>query len=91
LLRDLREIWPVDQTRIETSILIGQLKQIEDSPWGEDDFKLSGRRLARLLRPFGLRPVKYYGGKRGYERKAFESAIDRYLAVQPATSATALK
>jgi hypothetical protein len=92
LLADLRDVWPEDEAKVETKVLIGRLKGLDESPWATKDHELSAHRLARMLRPFGVRPDQFregpLGGLRGYVREALNSAITRYLS---ATTATPLK
>jgi len=86
LLRDTREVF--DRTGadfIPSSVLVGNLKQIEESPWDVDFDRgkgLSTHWLARLLRDFDVRPTKKRvdnGEHRGYSRSAFEDVWTRYL------------
>lgn len=91
LLSDLRDIWPANEHRVETKTLLKLLIDVESSPWGAEDFNLSARKLARMLRPFGVTPHKYQHGLRGYQRDPLERAICRYLPDVTATSATPLK
>ncbi len=104
LLSDIRDIF--NRTRADriTSVdLITALLDIEESGWSEyrgvrDDQqprKLSAGEMARLLRPFGIRPrsvwpaaVKRRKGsssKKGYYRSQFESDWARYC--EPAGTA----
>jgi hypothetical protein len=96
LLSDIRDIF--NQTaadRIASAVLIKALLEIEESGWDEyrgprDDQvsrKLTQGEMARLLRPFGIRPRSVWppGGRskrgasrKGYHRTQFESAWARY-------------
>jgi hypothetical protein len=85
LLADVRCVWPEDEPKIFTGELIQRLKSIEDAPWVSDD-KLDGRRLSRLLKPFGVTPATVQIGKdnrKGYYRESAESAFARYLEPEP--------
>jgi hypothetical protein len=80
--------------RIASAALIEALLELDDSPWGDwrgpqDDRpsrKLSQEELARLLRPFGIRPgsvwpvPRHPGAKsaKGYLRSQFEAAWAAY-------------
>lgn len=107
LLSDIRDIF--DQTgadRMASEILVKALLDIEESGWSEyrgprDDQtprKLSQGEVARLLRPFGIRPRSVWPpGKRsksfstsrkGYYRAQFERAWERYCP-QAGTTAQA--
>ena len=62
---------------------------MEDRPWGEwkRGKPLSGVSLARLLKPFGIKPIQLKEdgqNKRGYELKQFEDDLARYT-YQPHT------
>jgi hypothetical protein len=89
LLADLRDVWPEEEAEVETKVLIGRLKGLDESPWATKDYELSGHRLARMLRPFGVRPDQFRegprGGLRGYHRQALDLAITRYLSATTAT------
>ena len=96
LLSDIRDIF--NQTaadRMASEVLVKALLEIEESGWSEyrgprDDQtprKLSQGEMARLLRPFGIRPRSVWPrGKRpkgdtsrkGYYRTQFERAWARY-------------
>jgi Protein of unknown function (DUF3631) len=98
LLGDCRTVFGERLQQIATVDLIVQLGLIEESFWGEkwiDQMGIPNKgapsRLAKLLRPFGVRPtdvrVGDWNGK-GYCRDDFVDAWARYLPL-PATSATA--
>jgi Protein of unknown function (DUF3631) len=100
LLSDIRDIFNRMATDRVTSVdLIASLLEIDESAWGEyrgeqdsqQPRKLSPGEMARLLRPFGIRPrsvwplTKRHEGassRKGYYRSQFESAWARYC--QPA-------
>jgi hypothetical protein len=52
LLRDIGTIWPEGEDKCGTAVLIEKLKALEESPWAEH--QLTPRRLARILKPFGI-------------------------------------
>ncbi len=79
LLGDLRECFN-GHIRISTADLIDLLAGVEDAPWGDWYGKpITGRKLASLLRPYGVTPRKT-GGWRGYEAFDFEGAWSRYTS-----------
>ena len=89
LLADIQAVWPTGQERCDTAALIVRLRELEESPWGE--YELSARKMARMLRPFGVESRVIRLGSttpRGYQYRELESAFSRYLEVQSATSAT---
>jgi len=80
LLADLDAVWPESQPAAFTSDVIDTLKAIEDSPWA--DVELTPRKLARLLRPFGVAPRQVRLGDRtakGYDFEELEVSLTRYL------------
>ncbi|MDQ3576458.1 MAG: DUF3631 domain-containing protein, partial [Actinomycetota bacterium] len=91
LLADLRAIFTRHNTdRLPTKALLADLTAIEESPWGEFEGKpLDGRRMARELARFSIRPVAFKndeGTVKGYvtyptkEQVGLTDAWDRYLA-----------
>lgn len=83
LLRDLRNIFDGEKAeRLSTDVLLKKLRAAEDAPWGSlRGEPLDARGLARLLKPYGVRPEKLREGKdtfRGYRRSNFEDAWSRY-------------
>jgi Protein of unknown function (DUF3631) len=103
LLGDIRTVFDQRETeRIATADLIGALGGFEESPWGEwwldpktDEplLRTAPRRLAQLLRPFGIRSRNVRIDDRapkGYRREDFLDAWERFLpSSRPsATSAT---
>jgi Protein of unknown function (DUF3631) len=101
LLGDIRTVFDRREVeRISTADLIAALGGFEESPWGEWwlDAKTDGmlrtapRRLAQLLKPFGIRSrdVRTNGSKKGYKLEDFQDAWERFLPPSrpSATSAT---
>ena len=88
LLADVRRVWADGRPHLLTAALLGELKRIPESPWGE----LEPRELARVLRPFGPAPrqVRVDGGAtgKGYLRAEFEGAFSRYLPAAETESET---
>ena len=94
LLKDIRRGFDSlegnDRDRLTSHRLVDKLVEMEDRPWPE--FKhgkpISATQIARLLKPFAIRPtVRRIGGgvHRGYSLESFFDAFSRYL---PPTSAT---
>ncbi len=82
LLADIKAVWPEDQDRCDTANLLERLKVLEESQWAE--YGLSPRRLAKMLRPFGVEVRSIRIGDRtvrGYEYGSLKSAFSRYLEV----------
>lgn len=81
LLRDIREVWPDDEDKYETSKLIDKLKALEESPWREQE--LTPRKLARTLRPFEVTPrqirIDDFRTAKGYVYDQLKAAFDLYL------------
>lgn len=91
LLHDLDEILEeLDGGVLLTNGILSRLRAREDSPWN-GEVELSPHKLARWLRPLGVKPRKYRQGNqtlRGYERSELMAAISRYKGGQVATTAT---
>jgi len=89
LLRDIRSIF--DEMRIDklaSETIVEKLLQISDAPWPESHRgkPLSKQQLARLLKPFGIKPKTLrYGAstRKGYDRDEFEEAFEAYLSPPP--------
>jgi uncharacterized protein DUF3631 len=87
LLADCRAAFG-DEDWVSTHDLLDHLHGLEEAPWGEW-FKgnpISARKLAVLLRPYGIRSEQVREGDeryRGYPRKPFEDAWTRYIPAPP--------
>lgn len=87
LLRDLRDLFDKRGTdRLASRDITSALAEMEERPWPEwrRGDPITTRQLARLLRPFEVRPeALWIAGKtqRGYERDALEDPFRRYLGV----------
>ncbi|OGO51921.1 MAG: hypothetical protein A2148_04545 [Chloroflexi bacterium RBG_16_68_14] len=93
LLADVRCIFEErGAERLSSAELVAALVAVEEAPWGDLKAKpLDERKLARLLKPYGIRPhtVRIEDKTpKGYQRAAFEDAWSRYLPHIPARTAT---
>jgi hypothetical protein len=86
LLRDIRDAFgQSQQDRLPTLALLSLLNQIEESPWAtwSRGFALDARRLARLLRPFGVvsRNMRLDEGivVKGYKLADFQESWATYV------------
>ena len=84
LLREIRDIFDSERAdRFPTAGILKALCKIEEAPWGSlRGEPLDARGLARLLKPFGVKPEKLREGEetfRGYRRVSFEDAWARYV------------
>jgi Protein of unknown function (DUF3631) len=85
LLSDLGRVWPDGENEVATKRLVDGCCELEDSPWatyGRRGKGLTGKAMANILRPFGIKPgpitVKVHHDTRGYTRDQFEDAWSRY-------------
>ena len=82
LLQDVRQVF-TDAT-IGSADLVQRLVGLEDRPWadGAGGRPITQARVARLLRPFGIHPLKLRFGERtanGYTQRMFDDPWSRYL------------
>jgi hypothetical protein len=96
LLADLRKIIG-DAPAMHTETILERLHSLEEAPWGDLKGKpLDDRGLARLLRPYDIKPKLVRIGttvSRGYRREDLHDAWARYLpaageTVTPVTDVT---
>jgi putative DNA primase/helicase len=93
LLADVRAAFTArDADRLTSDELVASLTALEGRPWPEwrAGRPLSTNQLARLLKPFGVKPrVLRVGDRtpRGYERAEFSDVWARYLAPPAAPEA----
>jgi hypothetical protein len=89
ILKNLSDIFEENQSgadRYKTVTLLDRLTNIDEAPWSSFEYgkPLSGRGLARLLRPYGIKPTTLRFGPteeaKGYRRADFEDAFKRYLS-----------
>jgi hypothetical protein len=81
LLGDIRTVFET-RSEMATTELIHALSEVPESPWN-DNIELSPRKLARMLKPFGVSSRQLWeGGKnvRGYHIKDLRDAFSRYLS-----------
>ena len=102
LLSDIRDIFAKREgvDRLKSADLAHSLATMEGRPWAEWKGKpLTPNAMARLLKPFGIRPKDIrFGDKdmKGYELSEFADAFARYVPPSPekakpsATAATGL-
>lgn len=89
LLADLRDVWAShpDASGLLTETLLAALHEIEEAPWSDLRGRpLDARRLARLLRPYGIARASVRVGTRaakGYRRDDLADAWTRYLPAPP--------
>ena len=86
LLADIRQVWN-GALNMPSADLVTQLCQLPEAPWGEREFSLTVRKLAKCLRPFGVSSQTIRTGPltiKGYRRSDLEEAWERYLP--PASS-----
>ncbi|MGH7564882.1 MAG: DUF3631 domain-containing protein [Gemmatimonadota bacterium] len=83
LLNFLRRVLPEGEDRIETAEIIRLARDDDEAPTGYGGHDLTSRDVARLLKPFGIKPRKIRFGDRtaqGYRLEDLQDAFDRYLA-----------
>lgn len=84
MLADLRTLFDTAKTdRLASVEIIATLTAMEDRPWPEwrDGRPLTARQLAKVLEPFGIRPIVLRDGRsvfKGYTRALFDDAFARY-------------
>lgn len=89
LLADIRDIFADKQADcLASADLVAALVAMEDRPWsewGKTGKSLTTNQLARLLRPFKIKPDKKRFDKplQGYDLTWFEDAFKRYIPPNP--------
>ena len=82
LLADVRQVFT--EETIASPDLVHRLVGLEDRPWadGAGGRPITQARVARLLRPFGIHPLKLRFGDKtanGYTKRMFDDPWSRYL------------
>jgi hypothetical protein len=86
LLRDTRSVFG-DEERLATEELLRRLRVLDESEWAGQEYGepvLNARKLADMLRPYAVRPVKWYVNRactRGYKRCDFVVAWEHWLPI----------
>ena len=91
LLADARNVWTDGSQRMMTASLIEALEGCPESPWKEPENKMTPRKLAGMLPPFGIESRQVRVGSeagKGYQLVDFESAFSRYLPSKRAEKET---
>jgi hypothetical protein len=92
LLKDLARIFRVSEAkRIDTQVILRKLARREASPWPtySHGHPITREQLARLLKPFGVKPVKWAGKSRprkfhrGYTLTDLRETFARYAGWTP--------
>ena len=92
LLRDIALVLDGREGPIPSGELVAALVEREESPWGDLRGRpLDARKLARMLRPYGIRPHTVRLGNatlKGYQAEDFGDAFTRYIPGIAVTTAT---
>ena len=90
LLEDVHAVWPSPDTKyVHTSDLLVRLQAMDDSIW-KHEIELTSRKLARMLKAFGIFPrqVRLGDSRKGYALAPIQRAVSRYLAISGEISET---
>jgi hypothetical protein len=91
LLGDLRGVFG-DADALWTETILDRLCALDEAPWGDwYGNRLDARHLARMLKPYGVEPVKIRVGDRsvrGYRRADLWDVWRRYLSAGSGTDGT---
>ena len=89
LLADVRAIFTERMAPfIASADLVSSLCKLDESPWSE--FEMTTRKLARRLKPFGVRSERNTTGSvRGYRLDDLKEVFSRYLADHPSEASEA--
>jgi hypothetical protein len=91
LLADLRAVFK-DAEALWTGTILGELHKLDEAPWNDYfGHPLNARDMARLLKPYGIKPtdVKLDGtNRKGYRREDLHDPWRRYLPPEQGGSAT---
>ncbi len=89
LLSDINAVWPSRHDKLFTADLLTRLHALDESPWG--DWDITGHRLARMLRPFGVTSRKIRIGddtRQGWRYADLEPLFSLYVPDQSGTTGT---
>lgn len=93
LLRDIALVLDGREGAIPSAELVAALVEREEAPWGDLRGRpLDARKLARILRPYGIRPHTVRSGDKtpkGYGVEDFQDAFIRYACIPEITATTA--
>ena len=84
LLADLRQLFKSHGERLSSTDIAENLAEMEERPWPEfhSGRPITVRQVARLLRPFGIKPKTIRTGAnrtKGYLSEQFRDAFERYI------------
>ncbi len=92
LLEDIQRVFASNNTdRISSTDIVDELSMMEERPWpewGNAGKPVTTRQIARLLKPFGIKPETHridLEPKKGYLLNDFKDVFDRYLAIRSVT------
>jgi len=89
LLADLKALFENTEPRLPSATIVDHLAQLEDRPWpewGRSRNPISTRAMARLLKPFEIRPRNIRARGRivkGYDANDFADAFSRFPSATP--------
>jgi hypothetical protein len=85
LIRDIEEVFTTTSSPfLRSQDLVDRLREIKDSPW--DDWELTPSKLAKRLKPYGVRPGHdALGDHRGYKLESFYDLFARYGRHNPSS------
>ncbi len=86
LLEDIRSLFnELDIDKITSKELVEHLVKMEERPWpefGKTGKEITTRKIAKLLKPFGIKPETHRFGEdthKGYELEPFKDVFRRFL------------
>ncbi len=97
LLADVKHIFEAQQTdKIHSDDLVNSLNELEERPWNEwkNNKPLTKNSLAKLLKPFGVKPKQLRidkDNKNGYHLLNLKDTFARYLPNTPVQSSATLQ
>ena len=88
LLEDIRTVFIAEKVdRLPSKVLLKRLNDMPDRPWASHNRgkEMNGHGLARMLRPFRVKPKTYKDGAKpvkGYLLADLQPVFDRYLEAE---------